>query len=135
MQCLLKHRKFLILVNKLEKKIIDEKNLTLAEVKEILKERESKETELSYVQRITLDYINKFSRFEAEESRKFVDELTSNFGIEEKYAIQIVNLSNLPETTAELDLIFDKSDTKLTEEQKNQMIELIKNYKTRSEFL
>ncbi|MHA1380356.1 MAG: RNA polymerase Rpb4 family protein [Candidatus Helarchaeota archaeon] len=119
----------------MEKKIIEEKKLTLAEVKEILKEREEKETELSYVQRITLDYINKFSRFEAEESRQFVNDLVSKFGIDENFAIQIVNLNNPPETDAELDLIFDKSDKKPTDEQKKEILALIKEYKTRSEFL
>ncbi|MHA1300737.1 MAG: RNA polymerase Rpb4 family protein [Candidatus Helarchaeota archaeon] len=119
----------------MEKKIIEEKNLTLAEVKAILKEREEKETELSYVQRITLDYINKFSKFDPEESRQFVDDLVSKFGIDENFAIQIVNLSNLPEKEEELDLIFDRADNKPTEEQKKEILELIKEYKLKSEFL
>ncbi|MFX1451919.1 MAG: RNA polymerase Rpb4 family protein [Promethearchaeota archaeon] len=119
----------------MEKKIVEEKNLTLGEVKEILKAREEKDTELSYVQRITLDYINKFSRFEAEESRQFVNDLISKFGIEEKYAIQIINLSHLPETEAELDLIFDKADQTLSEEQKKEIIQIINEYKARTEFL
>ncbi|MFX0133795.1 MAG: RNA polymerase Rpb4 family protein [Candidatus Hodarchaeota archaeon] len=119
----------------MEKKITEEKNLTLAEVKEILKAREEKDIELSYVQRITLDYINKFSRFDTEESRQFVNDLTSKFGIKEKYAIQIVNLSHLPETEAELDLIFDKADQQLSDEQKKEIIQLINEYKTRTEFL
>ena len=119
----------------MEKKIIEEKNLTLAEVKDILLEREEKEEELSYVQRITLDYINKFSSFNSEESRAFVNDLISKFEIEENYAIQIVNLSKLPETPEELDLIFDRTEKKPTEEQKTQIIQLINEYKSRSEFL
>ncbi len=121
----------------MEKRITEEKNLTLAEVKEILKEREEKDpdTELSYVQRITLDYINKFSRFDAETSRKFVSDLTTKFGVEEKFAIQIANLSELPETEEELDMIFDKAEVMPTEQQKKEMLELIKEYTTRSEFL
>ncbi|NVM00860.1 MAG: hypothetical protein HWN67_00870 [Candidatus Helarchaeota archaeon] len=119
----------------MEKKIIEEKNLTLGEVKEILKEREEKDTELSYVQRITLDYINKFSRFDAEQSRQFINDLKSKFGIEEKFAIQIVNLSNLPETEAEIDLIFDKADQPPSDEQKKEIIQLINEYKARTEFL
>ena len=119
----------------MEKKIVEERNLTLAEVKDILKDREETEVELSYVQRITLDYINKFSRFNSEESRQFVNELVSKFEIDENYAIQIVNLSKLPETVEELDLIFDKADKRPDEKQKLEILELINTYKSRSEFL
>ncbi|MHA1207672.1 MAG: hypothetical protein ACTSRF_00270 [Candidatus Freyarchaeota archaeon] len=46
-------------------RILKERLLTLAEVKKILEERGTK-GELSYVQRVTLDYATKFSQLPVE---------------------------------------------------------------------
>ncbi|MFX1521502.1 MAG: RNA polymerase Rpb4 family protein [Promethearchaeota archaeon] len=73
------------------KKIMDEQLLTLPEVKEILTER-GENSELGYIQRVTLDYTMKFAATDREKARKLVNELVSKFDfMDENMAVQIVN--------------------------------------------
>ncbi|MHA1786149.1 MAG: hypothetical protein ACTSVY_06350 [Candidatus Helarchaeota archaeon] len=118
-----------------EKKEEKEKLLTFTEVREILKEREAEEIELGYIQRKTLDYVTKFTTLSNEDSKRLLETLTGDkFNIEEKIAVQIVNLQyRFPETIEELDLIFDKSDVSLTEELKLDLLSILKEYKEMAE--
>ncbi len=114
----------------MEEKESKEKLLTITEVKEILKEREEAGIELGYVQTKAYDYVRKFSILSNEDTKKLLNILIDKFNIEEKIAVQIVNLQyQFPETVEEIDLIFDKSDTRLDETQKMNLIELLKEYK------
>jgi DNA-directed RNA polymerase subunit F len=118
-------------VRKTPKDVSEEKPITLAEVKDILKKRES-EGELTYVQQVTLDYANKFCKYPLEDALKLKDEIIGKFKISEITAIQIVNLSTPPSSTLELNLILDKEPKTLTEEQKSELIALIKEYVERT---
>ena len=114
----------------MEKKKFEEKLLTISEVKEILKEREESGIELGYVQRKTYDYVLKFTTLSVEDSKRLFNTLIEKFNIEEKIAVQIVNLQyQFPETIDEIDLIFDKADSKLDEAQKEELLNLLKEYK------
>jgi DNA-directed RNA polymerase subunit F len=110
------------------KDVFEEKSVTLAEVKEILKKRESESTELTYVQQVTLDYANKFSRYSVEDTLKLKEELMKRFGISEKAAIQIVNLNTPLTNPLELNIILDKEPITLSEEQKTDLISLIHSF-------
>ncbi len=114
------------------KDIFEEKLVTLAEVKEILEKRTEEATEagveLSYVQQVTLDYVNKFSRFPREEALKLIEDLRTKFGLSERAAIQTVNLKTPPVSTIELNIILDKEPVTLTEEQKGDLIDIINSY-------
>jgi DNA-directed RNA polymerase subunit F len=114
-------------VSKTPKDVFEEKPVTLAEVKDILKKRES-EGELTYVQQVTLDYVNKFCKYSIEDAQKLKEELLTKFKISEITAIQIVNLSTPPTSTLELNLILDKEPTTLTEDQKSELVALVKEY-------
>ena len=118
-----------------EKKEYEEKMLTFTEVRDILKEREAEEVELGYIQRKTLDYVSKFTSLSNEDTQKLLEILTSErFNINRRLAIQIVNLQyQFPEKEDEIDLIFDKSDTILSEEKKIELLELLKEYKELAE--
>lgn len=72
------------------KEVLEEKSVTLAEVQEILKENE-KRGELSYIQRVTLDYATKFSQLSVEVARKLVNDLHTEFDLDLDIAIQIAN--------------------------------------------
>ena len=116
----------------LPKDIFEEKSVTLAEVKKILEKRAEDAaaagTELSYVQQVTLDYVNKFSRFPREEALKLIEELMTKFGLSERASIQIVNLYTPPVAAIELNIILDKEPVSLTEEQKGDLILKIQSY-------
>ncbi|WXG43000.1 MAG: RNA polymerase Rpb4 family protein [Promethearchaeati archaeon SRVP18_Atabeyarchaeia-1] len=81
------------------KEVLDERSVTLEEVQELLKENE-KRGELSYIQRVTLDYAIKFSQLTLENAKKLVDELRAEFNFDLDTAIQIANC--LPASLSEL---------------------------------
>lgn len=113
----------------LQEKITEEKEVTLAEVKEILKKRNAEEeAELSYVQRITYDYVKKFSLYELKDVLALKKELREKFDIAERQANEIVDLLNPPIRPEELDLIFDKSDTRFSAQKKQEILDVIKKY-------
>ncbi|NVM54598.1 MAG: hypothetical protein HWN66_12915 [Candidatus Helarchaeota archaeon] len=109
------------------KDIFEETSVTLAKVKEILSKRET-ESELTYVQQVTLDYVNKFSRYSLEDTLKLKEELMTRFNLSEKAAIQIVNLFTPPLSLLELNIVLDKEPATLTEEQKGDLLDLLKSY-------
>jgi DNA-directed RNA polymerase subunit F len=86
-------------VNSLPKEVLDEKSITLEEVQEMLKENE-KRGELSYIQRVTLDYAIKFSQLSVETAKKLVEELQTEMGLDLDTAIQIANC--MPSSIGEL---------------------------------
>ena len=101
-------------------KILKERLLNLAEVKKIWEERSSK-GELSYVQRVTLDYATKFSQLSVEKSSEIVKKLIENFGISESTAIQIVNA--VPKSINELRVFLANEQKIFTEE---ELVEFLK---------
>ncbi|MHA1131997.1 MAG: RNA polymerase Rpb4 family protein [Candidatus Helarchaeota archaeon] len=114
------------------KDIYKEYPVNIAEVKEILLKRQE-DSELTYVQQVTLDYVTKFSRYSVEDARKFQQELIDRFNLSEKAAIQIVNLYTPPTIPTELNIILDKEPVTLTEEQKADLISLIRSYVEKTE--
>jgi DNA-directed RNA polymerase subunit F len=114
-------------VIKIPKELFEEKPVTLAEVKEILKKRES-EGELTYVQQVTIDYANKFCKYSLEDALKLKEDIINKFNLSENTAIQIVNLSTPPTSVLELNLILDKEPKTLTEAQKSDLVGLIQSY-------
>ncbi|MBD3227223.1 MAG: hypothetical protein GF329_03460 [Candidatus Lokiarchaeota archaeon] len=116
------------------KKIIDEEILTLAEVKKILDKRSDGDPEeLSYLQKMTYNYVNDFSKLSLEDTLKFRDELMSEFDIPIEIATQMVNFRDLPEVIQELDIFFKKTSVRLSKEQKEKLLEVILKYKEKME--
>jgi len=103
-------------------KILKEKLLNLAEVKKILEERSTK-GELSYVQRVTLDYATKFSQFSGEKSSEIVKKLVETFGISESTAIQIVN--TVPKSINELRVFLTNEQKIFTEEELSELLKIL----------
>jgi len=113
----------------LPKKILEEKILTLPEVKEILEKYGSEET-FSYIQKITHSYVTKFSKIPADKARELLDKLTSEFNVPPEVAVQIVNA--LPETIHELRIFFSYSSYEPKTEDLENMVKLIKKFKERA---
>ncbi|MEM4733503.1 MAG: RNA polymerase Rpb4 family protein [Candidatus Bathyarchaeia archaeon] len=80
------------------KNALSETKLTLPQVKKILET--IGEENLDQFQRRTLDYVNKFSKVDAETAEKLLKKIVEEFGLEEAEAVQIVNC--MPETVDEL---------------------------------
>lgn len=106
------------------RKIISRKILTIPEVKQLLEERDKK-NELTYTQRITLDYTLKFSKIAVEDAKKLINILISEFGIDEETAYQIVNA--MPLTIEELS-VFLGGTRLFSEEDLKKIVEKLKQF-------
>jgi DNA-directed RNA polymerase subunit F len=107
------------------RKILDQTDLTLAEAKRILERAE--EGELGEFQRRVQEYTQKFSRLKAEKARRLTNELTSNFDIERREAVQVVNC--MPEGLGELRSILSTKGRVLTTEQLQEMLRMIDRFR------
>ena len=105
------------------RKIIDRKLLTYPEVKEVLSKR-AENGELNYIQRVTLDYVTKFSKMSVETAKKLIDTLINKYSLDEEIAYQIANVA--PTTPQELS-VFIPSTSSLTKEDLKSIAELIKS--------
>lgn len=84
-------------------KTVSEKNLTIAELKDILEKQEA-QRELSTLENVTLDYARKLDKIgDPEKARRLVDELMKKHGLPEEYAVQLVNI--LPRVPGEVRMI------------------------------
>ncbi len=113
------------------KEIIDEKLLTLSEVKEILEgilklRKEDGEEEQVYEFRKALGHASLFSKISSTESRDLVNRLTSDIGISLETSIRISDL--LPLSNDEIRAIFSKEKCTLKEEDIKRILDIIKNY-------
>ena len=101
----------------MENRESSEKRLALPQVKKVLEA--IGEENLDQFQRRTLDYVNKFSRVDAETAEKLLEKLTKEFDLTEAEAVQVVNC--MPETVDEL-RVFLASGRKIIETAKLEAI-------------
>lgn len=101
---------------------LSESKLTLPQVKKLLET--IGEENLDQFQRRTLDYVNKFSKVDAETAEQLLRKLVSEFGLEVDEAVQIVNC--MPETVDEL-RIFLAGGRKIIETAKLEAIVALLN--------
>jgi DNA-directed RNA polymerase subunit F len=105
----------------MEKQDLSEKRLALPQVKKVLEDMG--EDNLDQFQRRTLDYVNRFSKVNAETAETLVGTLMKDFGLEEAEAVQVVNC--MPETVDEL-RVFLASGRKIIEAAKlNAIVSLL----------
>ncbi len=107
------------------KRLISQTPLTLAEVKELIESRK-KEGELSYEQNLTLENCIQFSRLSVKEAKELIDELMGLEKIDRKQAVMLTYL--LPRNADEVKIIFSKEHFILTDEEINQILEILKKY-------
>ncbi len=106
------------------KKIIEEREITIAEAKEILE----KEGELNPFQQRSLDYVSKFSKIAPSEAKKLVEKLSEEFEIAREDAIQIVNC--MPSTVEELRVFFAASKKKIIMASRlKEVLKLLEKYR------
>lgn len=105
----------------------NERYVSLAEVKDILKKTQERRGELSYEQKIALRHAEAFVRLSVDETRKMVEELLQNVDkIEERHAYKIADL--LPTHEEDVKLIFAKERVTLEEEDIKKILEIVGKY-------
>jgi len=72
--------------------------MSLAEVKEILDNSDPES--MDQIQRWTFDYVSKFAKIEPKAAKKMNQDLTSQCGLTEEEAVEIINI--LPKSLPEL---------------------------------
>ena len=106
--------------------ILGETLVTDAEAKKILAERK-KEIEFGYEQKNALDHLKKFVTLTEKKTKELAEKLREIKKLRERQIIAIVNL--LPEDRDDLRLILEKDYTLLSEEEKDQILELVKKFR------
>lgn len=103
------------------RKILEQAEASTAEARKILERAD--EEELGEFQKRVLEYAQKFSKLKAERARKLVEELTSDFGIDRKGAVQVVNC--MPKSVGELRAALSSRVRTLTTEELEGMLKVI----------
>jgi DNA-directed RNA polymerase subunit F len=106
-------------------KVIETKPVGMPEAKEIMSSRE-KGKELSYEQKLAMEHLNKFTKLNVADAKKFLDELSAVLRMSEETKIQILNL--LPKTAEELRMIFTRENFSLKDNEIKKILEIIKKY-------
>ena len=77
--------------------VVKKRMISLPEVKEILSG--SNPESMDQIQRLTFDYVSKFSKIEPKAAKKMKQDLTSQCGLTEEEAVEIINImpKSLPE--------------------------------------
>ena len=108
----------------LGKKKLDERIVTIPEVKEILEKRQG-EGELLYEQGIAVDHLMKFCKLDKESARKLKEDLAET-ELPQEIAVKITDI--LPADKEDLDVLFAKERHILTDEEKEKILGIIKKY-------
>src|SRR3989344_4643219 len=103
--------------------IKNEQPVAAAVVKKLLAKRE-KEKELGYEQKVTLDYLKKFSDLSDKQAEELSEELRGVEKLNERQIVNIVNL--LPQDLDELRLIFANERVDLSEGDKKKILDAVK---------
>ena len=110
----------------LVEKIISKKPISLAEVKEVIKDRLKGEgVEPTYEQDMTLKYVNQFSRLTKAKAEKLIKELSGIEGTDEALVVKIADV--LPSKPQVLEVLIQKKYV-LTDDSKKQILDLVKQY-------
>ncbi len=107
------------------KKTLDVREVTLAEVKEILEM--PSEVEMGFEQAKTLEYTKKMTNLSKDKAEEMVTELMNEVAkLNRAKAVKVVDL--MPKKKEEIDQIFAKETYSLTEEEISKIIEIVAKY-------
>jgi len=107
-------------------KIIDEKPVSLPEVKQILSKVEKSVDEMDYVQKKAFEHAKKFAAISASDAKKMQEELVEA-GLEAEKAVELVNL--MPKDAEEMRMIFAKERVVPETETLTKYLDIVAKYK------
>jgi DNA-directed RNA polymerase subunit F len=103
----------------------DKKMVTLAEVKEILQERQN-EGELTPEQKLALEHVQRFARIDAKKARKLVKELMELGYVSEVNAVKIADV--MPTHADDVRLIFSKERASVEKKDIEKILSIVNKY-------
>jgi DNA-directed RNA polymerase subunit F len=106
-------------------KILEVKPIGMSEAKKIMDKYKDRK-DLTYEQKIALEYLRKFTKLDYDKSKKLLEEVSGVLRMSPETAIQILNI--LPKTPDEVRLLFAKERFSLKEEEIKKILEIVKKY-------
>ena len=103
----------------------DKKMVPLAEVKDILAERQG-EGGLTAEQKLALEHAQKFSRLDSKKARKLIKELTELGFVSEVNAVKIADI--LPSHPDDVRLIFSKERASVEKKDIEKILSIVQKY-------
>ena len=105
--------------------VIGSRFLTLQEVRKILedKKKSNKDEELTYEQKVTLEFAKEFGKGKVDSALKLVEKI-KEMGVDEETAVSLVNVK--PTTPELVKLFFEKSRYELDDAKVKEIISLFK---------
>ncbi len=103
----------------------DKKIATLAEVKEIIEERQQ-DGELTPEQKLALEHCQRFSRIDAKKAKKLVKELTELGFVSEVNAVKIADI--LPNHSDDVRAIFAKERSAVEKKDVEKILSVVQKY-------
>jgi len=103
----------------------DKKMVPLAEVKDILAERQG-ESELTAEQKLALEHAQKFSRLDSKKAKKLIKELTELGFVSEVNAVKIADI--LPSHPDDVRLIFSKERASVEKKDIEKILSIVQKY-------
>ncbi|MEM0343551.1 MAG: RNA polymerase Rpb4 family protein [Thermoplasmata archaeon] len=103
----------------------DKKMVSLAEVKDILTERQA-EGELTAEQKLALEHATKFARLDSKKAKKLIKELLELGFVSEVNAVKIADL--LPTHAEDVRLIFSKERASVEKKDIEKILSVIQKY-------
>ncbi len=105
--------------------VVGSRFLTLQEVRKILEDKKKAEEdeELSYEQKVTLEYVKEFGKGRVDSALKLVEKL-KEMGVDEETAVSLVNVR--PTSPELVKLFFEKSRFELTDDKVKEIVSLFK---------
>lgn len=103
----------------------DKKHLTLAEVKDIITERQA-EGELTAEQKLALEHAQKFARVDTKKAKKLVKELLELGFVSEVNAVKIADI--MPTHADDVRLIFSKERASVEKKDIEKILSVVEKY-------
>jgi DNA-directed RNA polymerase subunit F len=103
----------------------DKKVVTLAEVKDILDERQ-KDGELTPEQKLSLEHASKVSRIDSKKAKKLVKELIELGFVSEINAVKIADI--MPSNADDVRLIFSKERASVEKKDIEKILSVVEKY-------
>lgn len=106
---------------------MEERYVSISEVKNILKRIQKERKELTYEQKIALKHAEAFARLSVTKTKQLIKELLDNIEkIDERHAYKIADL--LPQHEEDVKLIFAKERVNLDDEDIKKILEIVGRY-------
>ncbi|MBM3304311.1 MAG: hypothetical protein FJY76_04370 [Candidatus Aenigmarchaeota archaeon] len=105
--------------------IVEEKYVDWHEARKIM-EKKAKESEPGYEQKNALEHLKKFSKLTDKDAKAMFGELAKMEKLKDRQIIAVMNM--MPKDMDELRVLFANEIVSLTEEQKKDILSVVKKY-------